>query len=143
MCVCTGDYHSPKLVDYLPIQTHKPYNNLHKCSKSVETCLLSYLRTHLLLYNVCASTEGNGNAHLGEAAQMQSRGLVDSLHLSRQLWSRRYCICSASPKPALLGCVIGAKLSCAGSLSHFKRKTLLVHLVEYLLTIRNICMMIW
>ena len=24
-----GIIHEPKLVDYLPVQTHKPYNNLH------------------------------------------------------------------------------------------------------------------
>ena len=29
VCVCTGDNNSLKLVGYLPVHTHKPYNNLH------------------------------------------------------------------------------------------------------------------
>ena len=29
LCVCTGDSPLAKLVDYLPVHTHKPYNNLH------------------------------------------------------------------------------------------------------------------
>ena len=29
VCVCTEIIHSPKLVDYLLVHTHKPYNNLH------------------------------------------------------------------------------------------------------------------